>query len=151
MAVEIFSPVKINHFEQFVNLPYFHHFTHTNGDQATQMWRFEERNGGSGEYAWKSEKPEIVSVEVGGVVHGQKLGKTIVTARDALNPHNTDSIRVEVSKIESVAWLEGKLEVLENFYDFLTVIARDSSQRTYTNCTSLYLEFSELNEQGHRR
>lgn len=54
IPLDIYKPVKINHFEPRVNLPYFHYFTHLNGDSASQVWHFLRRTGGSGEYAWKS-------------------------------------------------------------------------------------------------
>ncbi len=136
----------INHFEPRVLLPWLNYFTHANGDPASQMWSFQRRKGGSGEYAWRSADKDTVSVEVGGVVRGLKLGSTEVTMRDALNPHNKDTIAVEVSPIGSLGWLEAKLEVLRGAHDHLTLIARDSRQRLFTNCTSVFVEWKPVNE-----
>ena len=54
VPLDIYKPVRINHFDPKVNLPYLNYFSHKNGDPASQVWHFLRRNGGSGEYAWKS-------------------------------------------------------------------------------------------------
>lgn len=89
-----------------------------------------------------------MSVEIGGSVRGHKLGTAVVTARDAMNPHNSDRIDVEVSRIDTLSWMEAKLEVLHGNYDYLTLIARDNRQRLFTNCTSLYADWSTVSEHG---
>ena len=65
-----------------------------------------------------------------------------------MNPHNSDRIDVEVSRIDTLSWMEAKLEVLHGNYDYLTLIARDNRQRLFTNCTSLYADWSTVSEHG---
>lgn len=88
-----------------MNLPLLNYFTHLNGDSPSQVWNFLRRNGGSGEYAWKSSDQGTVSVEMAGLVRGHKLGNAVVTARDALNSHNYDKIEVEVSRVDNLSWM----------------------------------------------
>jgi hypothetical protein len=65
-----------------------------------------------------------------------------VVARDTLNPRNYHSIKVEVTPIVSLKWLEDHSEVKKNVEEVtLNLIAFDKNGRKFTNCTNIEVSF----------
>jgi hypothetical protein len=65
-----------------------------------------------------------------------------VVARDTLNPRNYHSIKVEVTPIVSLKWLEDHSEVKKNVEEVtLNLIAFGKNGRKFTNCTNIEVSF----------
>ena len=74
-------------------------------------------------------------------------GLTTLWLRDYKNLNNYASIKVEVQPISQFEWLEDRVEVRkENSSVMLHAIAKDQRGRTFTNCSSLQLEYNATGE-----
>ncbi len=76
------------------------------------------------------------------MVRSVETGTTIVMARDSLNPRNYHLIKVEVTPITNLKWLEDHSEIKKNIEDItLNLIAFDKEGRKFTNCTNIEVSF----------
>lgn len=65
-----------------------------------------------------------------------------MVARDSLNPRNYHTIRVEVTPITALKWLEDHSEIKKNVEEItLNLIAFDKEGRKFTNCTNIEVSF----------
>ena len=97
--------------------------------------------GGTGRYKWYSEDEKVATVEQQdvhqldkGFILGNLLGETTIHVEDFRNSLNKASIRVLVTEVGSLDWLEDKIE-LEAHGDFssLNLFAYDVEGHKYTN------------------
>lgn len=74
-------------------------------------------------------------------------GKTTLWLKDYKNLNNFAKITVEVQPIAQFEWLEDHIEVSkENSTVVLYAIAKDQRGRSFTNCSSLQLEYNATGE-----
>jgi hypothetical protein len=111
--------------------------------------------GGSGTFLWETDEQEIASVKDQSYIRSNLAGLTTLWLRDYKNLNNFAKINVEVQPISQFEWLEDHVEVSkENSSVVLHVIAKDQKGRSFTNCSSLKLEYnatgegSQLHESG---
>jgi len=148
--VRIYSRVKITYPLPTVILPYLARtLNKKQGQQDPQQYTL-EAIGGSGLYKWNTADGEIVPVTQQGTVFGLKMGITKITASDALNPLNNDTIEVEVTRVARLAWLEEKMELPVDSKEIMNAIALDGKGRKFTNCTEIPLIWSVKDENAVR-
>jgi hypothetical protein len=152
--LKIFPEVKVDHPLDVVILPYL---ARTHISLVPQMWTLTS-SGGSGIYKWESANPDIVAANNQGTIFGLRLGTTQVTVSDSLNPFNNNTIRVEVTRIAQLEWVEEKMELALNSKEPTSVIAYDEKGRKFTNCTEIPLAWLakdggiiSLREEGERQ
>lgn len=61
--------------------------------------------GGSGIYTWSIADQTIVSLS-GSTITSKSRGETVLTASDYRNPSNKASVKVIVTPVSSIGWLE---------------------------------------------
>lgn len=93
--VLITTPVKITHPTDLILLPLV----------DNQLWHLRGA-GGSGTYKWSTLDPTIAEPSQQAQLKPFSVGQTTLILRDALNPKNSDMIKVEVAKVARMVWLE---------------------------------------------
>jgi len=136
--LKIFPQVKVEHPLDVVILPYL---ARTHISLTPQMWTLTS-SGGSGIYKWESGNPSIVAATSQGTIFGLRLGATQIIVSDSLNPLNNNTIKVEVTRVAQLEWLEEKMELVLNSKEVTSVIAYDEKGRKFTNCTEIPLAWS---------
>lgn len=156
-GIQITSQVRILHPGPEVRLPYLGYHKHANKGIEKQLWHLRSI-GGTGNYKWESMDERVTLVKSSksqkdiGEVRGNNLGQTTIRVQDALNPFNTASITVLVTKVGSLTWLEEKLEVDKNrSQDYIHLIAYDEYGKKYTNCSSLVYNLNMRKEDSSIR
>ena len=133
------EPVRINHPTDLVLLPILKNVQ--DDDKFGEIWHL-QAIGGSGYYHWSVQDEKIAQVSGSGVVKSIEQGQTIVIAKDSLNPRNFHSIKVEVTPIIKLKWLEDHSEIKKNVEEVtLNLIAFDKDGRKFTNCTGIEVTF----------
>jgi len=152
-GIQITSQVKIHHPTPEIRLPYLGYHKLRDKDIEKQLWQLPS-SGGTGAYKWQSANEKVTLVKNSkhikniGELRGYHLGETTIIVSDALNPFNTASITVHVSKVGSLTWLESKIEAeKEGSQDFIHLIAYDETGRKFTNCSSLIYNLSMRKEE----
>lgn len=102
-----------------------------------ELWQLTAR-GGSGFYHWQIIDKTVATVSGSGLLRSVDQGATTVIVRDTQNQRNTHSIKVEVSPIISLEWLEEHVEVKKDAeVAILSLIAFNKNGKKFTNCSSV--------------
>jgi hypothetical protein len=159
----ITKPVKIQHPTDLILLPFLPVAEELHG--TGEIWHT-WATGGSGVYDWSMVDPSIATVEGSAVVQSVRAGKTVLVVRDHRNWYNRASINVEVAVINQLAWIEEQSEIraapseLEEValrqekevpqgeLRTLSLVARDSLGRKFTNCTAVRPSFEVKTDNG---
>lgn len=97
----ITKPVKIQHPLDTIRLPFVQKSAY---QRQGEIWTT-SATGGSGIYTWSVVDQSIVSL-TGSTITSRGRGETILTASDYRNPSNKASVRVVVTPVGSIGWLE---------------------------------------------
>lgn len=153
-GIQITSQVKIVHPTPEIRLPYLGYHKISNQGIEKQLWKLPAL-GGTGSYKWQSLDEHISLVKSSksthsiGNVRGNNEGKTVIRVEDAFNPFNYATIKVFVTKIGSLVWLEERIEsAMGGTEDYTHLIAYDEFGRKYTNCSSLIYNLNIRKEDG---
>ena len=138
-GIQITSQIKIMHPTPEIRLPYLGYYKASNKGIEKQLWKLPS-TGGTGHYKWESQDESIAFAKTSlynrkiGEIRGFNLGKTSIRVYDALNQFNYAAIDVYVTKIQTLAWLESKIEKEQGGQtDYTSLIAYDDSGKKYTN------------------
>ena len=95
------KPVKIQHPLDTIRLPFVQQSAY---QRQGEVWTT-SATGGSGIYTWSIDDQSIVSLS-GSTITSKGRGEAILTASDYRNPSNKASVRVVVTPVSSLGWLE---------------------------------------------
>lgn len=102
--------------------------------------------GGSSNYDWYSSDNTVAVVNIDGVITAKASGETVIYVADKTNPDNVDEVKIVVSHISQILFVENLKEIPVGEKSNSLVYITDANGNRFTSCHTIKFGLEDQNK-----